>query len=134
MPITLPIDSIIGEGYSSLMTKTLTAQDIVPIHGVRDTDKLAALIADMQVNGWVGAPIVMLDSYQALTGSHRLAAAEATDTDIPTVALDDLLAEHGQPSLDELAQEYCLDEYEVLIRLCYHLPADVIAAYGIDIH
>lgn len=116
------------------MTKTLTAQDIVPIHGVYDNEKFAALVADMQVNGWVGAPLVMIDSYQALTGAHRFAAAQATDTEIPVVYLADLLAEHGQPSLSQLAEEWLDDEYEVLRRLEMYLPADVIAAYGIDIH
>ncbi len=51
--------------------------DILPLHEVRDDNKLAKLVDSMQ-DGWVGLPVLALDSgdhLQALTGSHRIAAA-----------------------------------------------------------
>jgi hypothetical protein len=62
-------------------------------HGVRDKIKFEALGADMKANGWRGEPILLAHfvpwriadreqgyKYIALTGSHRLAAAELTGT------------------------------------------------------
>jgi uncharacterized ParB-like nuclease family protein len=54
---------------------------IRPIHGVQEQAKYEALLEAMRLVGWEGRPIVVVYSfkistrYQALTGSHRLAAA-----------------------------------------------------------
>ena len=51
--------------------------NINPLHEVRDADKVAALAADMAANGWTGRPVLVVDGevMQAITGTHRLAAA-----------------------------------------------------------
>jgi ParB-like chromosome segregation protein Spo0J len=57
-------------------------RDIYPVHEVRDEAKYETIKASMIANGWQGRPILVVDCgnyYQALTGSHRLAAA--TDID-----------------------------------------------------
>lgn len=62
-----------------MATEILTS-NIEPPHEVREAEKLAVLVASMQATGWTGRPllVIALDGYhQALTGSHRLAAAEA---------------------------------------------------------
>jgi hypothetical protein len=120
---------------------------IQPWHEVTDQDKYLALVESMRANGWVGAPIVVITGRDhgwgagdptAITGSHRIAAAIETGTDIPTVDLDDLLAEHGT-SLTELDEEYGTDpdddrHEEAVTRLAYHLPANVVEQYGLDAH
>lgn len=112
--------------------------DLLPPHEARDQGKLTALVAAMQADGWIGAPIVAAGD-QALTGSHRIAAAEAAKLDeIPTVDVADLLAEQGQSWCD-LVEEMAecgasTPWYEVACRLGDHLPADIIAHYGLDMH
>jgi hypothetical protein len=57
-------------------------RDIYPVHEVRDEAKYEAIKASMQAHGWQGRPILVVDCgeyYQALTGSHRLAAAASLD-------------------------------------------------------
>lgn len=41
-----------------------------------DADKVAELVADMLVNGWVGCPILVMADSGLITGSHRLAALQ----------------------------------------------------------
>ena len=52
---------------------------IAPLHEVRDGEKLARLVANMERIGWQGRPLLVVDNgggdYVALTGSHRHAAA-----------------------------------------------------------
>lgn len=51
---------------------------INPLHEVQDPEKLRTLTESMKDDGWVGAPLVAIpygDGFQALTGSHRWAAA-----------------------------------------------------------
>lgn len=118
-----------------MMMTTKNPRNLVPWHEVRDSQKLAELTASMQANGWIGAPIIAILGGQddrAITGSHRIAAADAADIDVPVIDLCDLLAEHGH-SLDEIIAEWG-DEYDALVRLDEYLPADVVDTYGIDIH
>lgn len=65
---------------------------IQPLHCVRDPEKLRSLVESMKVRGWAGRPILALDagdSPQALTGSHRIAAAvEAGLEEIPVYLID----------------------------------------------
>lgn len=54
---------------------------IKPIHGIQDSRKYRDLVISMDQEGWRGRPILVVDvskrkpTFQALTGSHRLAAA-----------------------------------------------------------
>lgn len=54
-----------------------------------EKSKLAKMINSLERNGYKGRPVVVLDNanegYIALTGSHRLAAAEAVGIEIPAV-------------------------------------------------
>lgn len=74
------------------MTTTIEPSRIVPLHEVRDEEKLAVLRESMRANGWQGRPLLVLDlqngRYAALTGSHRLPAAQAADVEeIPAVVI-----------------------------------------------
>ena len=63
---------------------------ITPPHAVRDEAKLADLVASMRRAGWVDRPILIVDcgTWQALTGSHRLAAAIVAGIDVPVIEAD----------------------------------------------
>lgn len=57
---------------------------ITPRHEVRDVAHRDAIAASMSEDGWIGRPLVVVDSgdgYLALTGSHRLAAARLAGLD-----------------------------------------------------
>lgn len=130
------------------MTQTLETLDprrIEPPHEVRDEDKLAALVDSMTTHGWLGAPIVVIpgEDYgwgpcdpQAITGSHRLAAAYEAGIDVPTVPVDDLLTEAGLrlADLDDLYGNPQDDHEAAIAYLGDHLPADVADYYGLDAH
>lgn len=65
---------------------------IQPPHEVRDIKKLQKLTESMQKNGWQGRPILAYDvgrGAEALTGSHRIAAAKAAGIkEIPVMYVD----------------------------------------------
>lgn len=112
------------------------ASEIRPWHEFQDNTKYRTLVASMQDNGWTGAPIVVIDGErpQAITGSHRIPAAEFVGIKVPTVDIDDLLRDAGT-ALAELDEEYGNNEgdhYEAICRLAYHLPDNVIEHYGLD--
>ena len=125
----------------------LDPNNIVPLHDAHDADKLTKLIDSMTTNGWSGAPIVVIPGRdygwgpgnpQAITGSHRIAAARETGIDIPTIDLNQLLDAHGI-ALADLDDEYGVDpddetHYEAIRRLDEHLPANVVDHYGLDAH
>lgn len=71
---------------------------ITPLHEVRDTEKLDSLVASMKKNGWQGRPILAYDigdGLEALTGSHRIAAAKkAGIEDIPVLKISDDIANY----------------------------------------
>lgn len=58
---------------------------ITPLHEIRDEKKLEHLIESMQSNGWQGRSLIVIDrggnEQQAITGSHRLVAAEIAGID-----------------------------------------------------
>lgn len=62
-------------------------------HYPDDADKIIRLRESMLVNGWIGRAVVLIDCgdrHQALSGSHRMAAAQGIDDIINAVILDDL--------------------------------------------
>lgn len=62
------------------MAAALKGLRILPLHEITDQDKLERLTRGMRQDGWIGRKIVALhcgDHLQAITGTHRLAAAEA---------------------------------------------------------
>lgn len=109
-------------------------------HEAWDAAKLATLIDSMRTQGWTGAPVVVIPREGcdpvAITGSHRITAAREVGIDVPTVNLDDLLAAEDT-SLAQLDEEYGDidgDHYEAIVRLDYHLSAEVVEIYGLDAH
>lgn len=67
---------------------------IAPLHEVLDAGRVAELVASMTADGWTGRPLIVYSDdtmhYQALTGSHRWAAAVSAGlAEIPCVVLSD---------------------------------------------
>ncbi len=85
---------------STTTTETMDPRNVRPAHEVRDADKLRALTAAMEADGWQGRAIL---AYRytgrvcALTGSHRLAAAVAAGVEeIPVLVIEDEAVEDGE--------------------------------------
>jgi len=80
-------------------------KNIVALHDVKDTGKLNTLITSM-ANGWNGRKILAVDCgdhLQALTGSHRIAAANELDIEIPVMVIDiDELCDNEDMTIDEI--------------------------------
>lgn len=123
---------------------TTDAHRIEAPHDAHDEARLNQLTESMRRDGWVGAPVVVIDREDAdplaVTGSHRIAAAREAGIDVPTVTLADLMAEHGA-SLADLIGDFeaaGLDHddaaYEAAIRATDYLPASVVEHYGLDLH
>jgi hypothetical protein len=106
----------------------------------------------LSTTGWDGPPVVVMfrDDYAppapplALTGSHRLAAAEEVGIEVPCVGLAALLDKRGL-DLDDLLDEWIPEgaSYsdraqlqavaQVLYRLWDRMPAWMIASYGVHL-
>ncbi len=105
---------------------------MIRYHEATDANRVAELVASMEVNGWQGSPLVTLGDGELLTGAHRHTAyVQVFDTDygIPTISLDDVFTEAGLDLAGVMEEERC-----ELIYVLDHLPADVRQEYGIDIH
>lgn len=71
---------------------------IEPPHGVRDVAKKDKLVRSMEKNGWVGRPILVFDAgrgNEALTGSHRIAAAKQSGIEIPIYKIDENIGNYA---------------------------------------
>ena len=82
--LSLDADYMAADKYES-------AYSIVPVNQVTDPEKLAYLVKEFEENDWQGRPILVVDlgnEYQALTGSHRLAAAMKVRMDVPIHILE----------------------------------------------
>lgn len=76
---------------------------IRPVHEPRDPELFARIERSMRKSGWLGRPILVIPgndrTYQALTGSHRLAAALAVKlTTVPALVLPVEVAEKVRAS------------------------------------
>jgi hypothetical protein len=104
-----------------------------PRHEVRDQAHRDRIAAGMTAHGWVGAPIVAdTECWQAITGSHRLNAAQATGINVPAVDIFDLADACGIDLCDLIAVHLTLED--ALPHFCDSLPSDIRDAYGMDIH
>lgn len=65
----------------------MNAHHLRPPHEPRDSAKLAAIEASMRDAGWVGLPVLVWRDGEALTGSHRIAAARITGVTVETYVL-----------------------------------------------
>lgn len=123
-------------------TAMINPDELLAPHGADDTDKLAELTASMRETGWQGAPLIyarMSYGDQALTGSHRLAAAQAADIQVPAVDIAALMDEHGADwnATVNLQDEGSFEvHYLALLHVIQHglLPEETIAFYGLDVH
>jgi hypothetical protein len=113
---------------------------VEPLHGVEDQAKYEALVASMTARGWVGPPVVVVEREEAIplaiTGSHRLAAAEFVDIEAPTVEFRALFEAAGI-DYDTTIGEYLeggFDLYDAIVRVADKLPADITDHYGLDAH
>jgi hypothetical protein len=96
----------------------IQAKRITPPHEVRDNKKLDSLVASMKKNGWQGRPILAFDvgnGLEALTGTHRLAAAkQAGIEDVPVLKISDDIGnyadEYGR-SIKDISDEEDVLEY-----------------------
>ena len=64
-----------------------TIQMLQAPHRATDESKLAALVAAYSAGETVPPVIVEPNGYQAITGSHRIAAAEIADVEVPMIIL-----------------------------------------------
>lgn len=88
----------------------LEVQKIVPVNDVVDKEKYQQLLESMERGGWQGRPLVVVDRgdhYQALTGSHRLAAAVAASLEyVPAVVLDiEYICEDYDLTIDDIIND-----------------------------
>jgi len=112
---------------------------MIPYHEVRDYEHMRKLMASMEANGWVGAPLVIWDDEFLITGAHRYAAAMElgwAESEIPTIELAEVFAEAGL-DFDALHAEYdypTIGEHSLLVELLKELPEEIREKYGIDLH
>ena len=88
-----------------------TGRYIQPLHDAYESDKLHQLADDMRKRGWVGRPILAIDCgdyLQAITGSHRIAAAELAGIEVE-------ICEIKQPAFDGADYEVS-DLYDTMIN------------------
>lgn len=92
----------------------IAPEDIEPPHEVKDSAKLQKITDGMKADpdGWVGRPLVVVKygsgnqaSYQAITGSHRIAAAREVMNRVPAVVLTEAQAA-AIPNIGHMNEEY----------------------------
>ncbi len=90
--------------------------NIEPPHEVRDDKKLDSLVHRMEEEGWVGRPILMYDTgqaNQALTGSHRIAAARKAGIEIPILKVDEDVLNYEDENGDTISEIVYRDADEI---------------------
>ena len=91
---------------------TIPAREVLPPHEVRDVANKAAILSSMAEHGWRGRPVLVAEGpngTQAITGSHRVAAAKELGLDVPVFRIDqdslELFLEEKDMNLDEFIQD-----------------------------
>ena len=101
--------------------------EIHPLHEVRDEKKLSSIISSMDDAGLNGRPVIVLncgDYYQALTGTHRLAAAAAAGIDPKIIVIDQPVLTDDEDSLEiselfqKLIEEDDVGRLAAMVALC----------------
>jgi len=92
-------------------------------HRATDESKLAALVAAYSTGETVPPVIVEPNGYQAITGSHRIAAAEIAGVDVPAIVITEAeytaaCAYLGIDSLGDAVdhEEQCRAIYKTTLR------------------
>lgn len=76
---------------AAIATFELSPDEIVPLHEHYSQRHVDALHVAMTDHGWVGRPILVLgydSGFQALTGTHRLRAAQLAEIQVPVAVID----------------------------------------------
>lgn len=104
-----------------------------PPNKITDYSLVDALVASMQTNGWMGVPVVVHGD-MAVTGSHRMIAAEIAGIDYPTIELSEIFEANGY----DLEREwYDLGPsgqwWDELAATLGCLPSCILHHYGMDV-
>ena len=90
---------------------------IEPPHGVENKEKFNELVDSMKVEGWVGRPVLYYDigrGPEALTGSHRIAAAQKAGlSDIPAVKVTGDIGDYVDEFGNSISELQTLDAKEI---------------------
>lgn len=90
---------------------------IKPINDITDKNKYNALIYDFKNNGYNGRPILAVETskgeYEALTGSHRILAANKAGIEIPVKVME------YKNGMEELLNANDDDEREKILKDLY---------------
>lgn len=90
----------------------VSPKKLFPPHEVRDQRKLSKLTDSMIKNGWQGRPILVVDLGQgdeAITGSHRIAAAKDAGIDVPVVRVDADIGDYINDSGESIRDAMYMD-------------------------
>lgn len=97
--------------------KNVDPNNIKTINNVVDKNKYNALVYDFKTNGYNGRPVLAVEMYpgyyEALTGSHRILAAQKAGIEIPVNVIE------YREELDELLQANDDDEREEILEKLY---------------
>ncbi len=87
--------------------REVNPMEITPLNRVTSSSKYHYLINEFENNGYNGRRVVLIengnDGYKALTGSHRILAAQEAGVDVPSVVIP--MSEEIQPLLDATGDE-----------------------------
>lgn len=87
--------------------REVNPMEITPLNRVTSSSKYHYLINEFENNGYNGRRVVLVengnDGYKALTGSHRILAAQEAGVDVPSVVIP--MSEEIQPLLDATGDE-----------------------------
>ena len=87
-------------------------EKITPPHKVDDARKMHALSTSLQTSGWLGPPIIVIGK-QALTGTHRLAAARMAGIQmVPVLELSAL----GESKLKDIPANANREQIKSIIK------------------
>ena len=109
----------------------MTANDIMHYVEINPTnaDRVAEIAASIRENGWQGAPILAIESFQVLvTGSHRLAALKMLDDEGFDV---DALGDIAEP-VDDLINEWCAENDTCIDDIRYDCLAEIFAGTWVE--
>jgi len=77
-----------------LFSRLEHVDNLIPPHEVDDCSKLHELQSNLRSFGWIGPPIIIIGQ-QALTGTHRIAAAKSSGiSHIPVIEYNALGSNH----------------------------------------
>ena len=104
------------------------------LHEVTDRAKVKRLAADIEANGWQGAPMVA-DGYLLITGVHRYAALRELDLELEvdehTIDIRDLIEDYDA-KIEELTTEDEMEWYEAVVAIIGDMDKGTAEQYGLD--